>query len=317
MLILMRTHTFFLQFPFGFLVLSLLAAGCDNPSSSTTGVRPVAAESGQDSARAKSDNKPRGVWPKNSRVQETEVELAPRKNSAEVPEERPSVAPPRTEVEEEKEVPPEKDPPIPDSFRPLNKEKTLFFEKTADGKRRVHILAEVCFREGQLEVFLCRNNTKEHESIVHTPLDGREIHVALIAAGAKFGSTVKFAPVYKPATGDTIKVSVTYHLNGKLLTTSAQSWIQDTRTKKEMPHDWVFAGSRFFQDPEDASQPPYYCANNGEFICIANFADSMMDLPVKSSKEAAELGYAAWTERIPPLKTKVIVTLEPVPAAKK
>jgi hypothetical protein len=223
----------------------------------------------------------------------------------------------RTEREEEKEVPPEKDPPIPNEFKPLNKDKTLFFEKTADGKRRVHILGEICQRDELLEVFLCKNNTKEHEAIVRADVDARDIHMALLAAGAKKGSTVKFVPKYQPASGDSIKVTVTYYKDGKLLNKPAQYWVQNMRTKKEMEHGWVFAGSRFFQAPDDPDKPPYYCANNGEVISIANFADSMLDLPVPSSRELAELGFRTYTERIPPLKTKVIVTLEPVAAEKK
>jgi len=221
------------------------------------------------------------------------------------------------EDDKEKEVPPEADPPIPDSFKPLTKDKRLFFEKTEDGKRRVHILAEVCLRDGPLEVLLCKANTKEHEAILRADVDGREIHTALLAAGAKFGSTVKFQPEYKPARGDVIKVTLTYNLDGKLQTMPAQSWIHQRRTKKQMEHDWVFAGSRFFQDPDNQAKPPFYCANNGELISIANFPDSMLDLPVQSSKEEAELGFGATTERIPPLKTKVLITLEPVTAEKK
>src|SRR5262249_4781140 len=135
---------------------------------------------------------------------------------------------------EEKEVPPEKDPPIPETLKPLNKEKTLFFEKTNDDKRRVYILAEVCLREGPLEVFLCngsdRRHTKQHESILQADLDPRDVHFALIAAGGKPGTTVRFTPKYKPATGDVIKVTLTYHMDGKLLTKPAQYWIEDIKT---------------------------------------------------------------------------------------
>jgi hypothetical protein len=217
----------------------------------------------------------------------------------------------RTEVEEEKEVPPEKDPPIPAGYKPLNREKTIFLEETADGKRRVHVLAEVCQRNVMLEVFLCKYDTKEHEAILHANIDARLIHATLIVAGAKPGSTVKFSPKYTPATGDVIKISLTYYKDGQLMTKPAQSWVYNVMTKKEMEHDWVFAGSRLFKFPDEPDRQPFYCANNGEVIAISNFSDSMLDLPVKSSTEAAELSFKAYTERIPPLKTKVLVTLEP------
>jgi hypothetical protein len=37
----------------------------------------------------------------------------------------------------------------------------------------------------------------------------------------------------------------------------------------------------------------------------------MLDLPVKSPRDQADLAFEAWTDRIPPVKTKVLVTLEP------
>ena len=75
--------------------------------------------------------------------------------------------------------------------------------------------------------------------------------------------------------------------------------------------------SKFFQDPERPTATPYYCANNGELISLANFPDSMLDLPVKSSKDAVDLLFEIQTPRIPPLRTPVLVTLEPVVPHKK
>jgi hypothetical protein len=222
----------------------------------------------------------------------------------------------RPEIEEPKEDPPEEAPPVPEAYKPLNKNKTVFFENAADGTRRVHLLAEVCLREGPLEVFLCKLLTKEHESILHVDADARDIHLALVAAKARPGTPVKFVPEYAPATGQRIKVSVTYREKGKVKTAPAAEWVKDQASGKPLAHDWVFAGSRFFKDPE-GKNPDYYMANNGEVISIANFPDSMLDLPIKSSKDVASLAFAADTPKIPPLKTPVLVTLEPVVEKKK
>ena len=217
-----------------------------------------------------------------------------------------------TEVEERKEEPPEKAPPIPDSFKPLNKEKTIYFDVTKDKKRRVHLIGEVCLREGPLEVFLCKANTKEHESILHVNVDGREIHAALVFAGAKPGHPVKFVPKFQPATGSTIKITLTYREKGKVKTCDAREWVKNIRTGKPMTNDWVFAGSRLLKDPDHPDATPYYMANQGEFICLSNFPDAMLDVPVESSKDDSQLSFEAMTSRIPPLLTPVIVTLEPV-----
>jgi len=221
------------------------------------------------------------------------------------------------EFEEIKEDPPEEAPPITDTYKHLNKGKTIFFEKLEDGTRRVHVLAEVCLREGPLEVFLCKNFTKEHEAILRADVDAREIHAGLLLAGAEAGSPAKFVPKFQPSSGTKIKVSVTYREKGKVKTAPAAEWITDKVSGKNLQHDWVFAGSRLFRDPENPNATPYYMANNGEVISLSNFPDSMMDLPVKSSKDVADLVFEINTSKVPPLRSPVLVTLEPVVEKKK
>lgn len=195
---------------------------------------------------------------------------------------------------------------------PLNPDKTLFFETLPDGRRRVLVQSEVCLREGMLEVFLCREQTKEHESILHATLDARALHAALEAAGAKPGSTVRYQPEFKPPTGGRVKLWVQYEEKGKTVTRPAQEWVRESKTKKQLAHDWVFAGSMLFPDPDDPKKVPYYGANSGDVITVSNFPDSMLDLPVNSPKDNSELNFEAWTERIPPLRTPVLLILEPV-----
>ena len=197
-------------------------------------------------------------------------------------------------------------------------DKTLLLETLPDKSRRVLLVAEVCLREGPLEVLLCRTNTKEHEAVIRTAVDARLIHAALIAAGAKAGSPVQFINPktekedYKPASGTEVKVLVHYKKDGKLHTHPAQEWITDLKTKKPMAHQWVFAGSRFLNHPDRPDDPPYYTANNGEVMSISNFLDAMLDVPVPVSRDNADLNFAAATEKIPPLLSKVWVILEPV-----
>lgn len=240
------------------------------------------------------------------------------------PEPKPPEMPPKAkddfrppEIEEGKEEPPEQAPPIPETYKPLNKAKTIYFERLEDGTRRVHLMTEVCLREGPLEVLVCKNMTKEHESILHVDADGREIHLALVAAGATPGNTVRYLPEFKPPTGTKIKVSLTYREKGKVKTVPAQTWVKDRKLNADMQHEWVFAGSRLLKDPEKPTAPPFYTANNGEIISLVNFPDAMLDLPVKSPKDAAELIFEIQTARVPPVKTPVIVTMEPVVEKKK
>ncbi|CAN5162361.1 hypothetical protein BH11PLA2_BH11PLA2_33250 [soil metagenome] len=199
----------------------------------------------------------------------------------------------------------------------LQPDKSLILETKPDGTKRVLVAAQVCLREGPLELFACKKKSKEHEAIVAIDLDAQFIHAALVAAGAKPGKPVQFVDPktqesdYKPASGGKILVSVHYTQDGKAVTMKAQEWIQDMKTKKPMAHDWVFAGSRLVKNPEKPDSPPVYTANLGEIISISNFTDSMLELPVKSSNVNDDLLFGANTEKIPPLLTKVWIILEP------
>lgn len=189
--------------------------------------------------------------------------------------------------------------------------KNIVLETQGD-KRRVRVAAEVCFREGALELLMCRRNTKEHEAVLRADIDARQLHLALLAAGAKAGSPVKYDPKYTPAHGTTIKVTLEYQKDGKTESVPGQDWVRDGKTRKAMPHPWVFAGSVFYPNQDDPKQPPLYAANGGDVICVSNFPDAMLDLPVNSPQDDADRLYEAFTERIPPLGTDVCVILEPV-----
>jgi hypothetical protein len=182
--------------------------------------------------------------------------------------------------------------------------------------RRVLIAATVCLREGQLEQLLCRKQTKEHEAILAADLDARDIHTALLAAGAKPGTPVRYQPKFQAPTGARISVSLQYEDKGKLVTVPAQRWIRNMATRKDLDHDWVFAGSVLVPDPDNKDRPPFYAANSGDVICVSNFESALLDLPINSPKDNSALNFEAHTERIPPLDTRVTIILEPAPDKK-
>jgi len=194
--------------------------------------------------------------------------------------------------------------------------KNVFFEKQGD-VRRVHVLATVCLREGQLEQLLTRKHTKEHEAVLSADVDARQIHAALLAAGAEAGSPVTFRPEFKAPTGTRIKISLEYQKDGKTVRVHAQEWVRNARTRKPLQHDWVFAGSQFVPNPLEPKAPDLYLANEGDVICVSNFESAMLDLPIVSPKDNDELVFEANTDRIPAVGTAVTVILEPVREAKK
>ncbi|MCS7045155.1 MAG: YdjY domain-containing protein [Gemmataceae bacterium] len=202
--------------------------------------------------------------------------------------------------------------PVAAEAKKLKVGNNVYLEIQGD-QRRVLIDSKVCLRQGQLEQFLTRKHTKEHESILTADVNAKDIHTALLAARAEPGNPVKFLPKYEPARGTTIKVYVEfYDADQKLQRLPAQRWIRSIKTQKDLEYDWVFAGSTLFQDPLDKTKPPFYAANQGDLICVSNFETAMLDLPIASPQGNDDLAFEAATERIPPLDTRVWVILEPV-----
>src|ERR1700733_7470506 len=109
--------------------------------------------------------------------------------------------------------------------------------------RRVLVSSRVCLREGALELLLTRKGTKEHESILSADIDARNVHEALLLAGAESGSTVRFNPRYRPPTGTPIKISLIYREGARQVVVSARSWVRNSNTREELESNWVFAGS--------------------------------------------------------------------------
>jgi hypothetical protein len=220
------------------------------------------------------------------------------------------------EAADREEARPRGKAPAAEPEKPAEAKKVLvaknIFLEVRGKERRVLVSGEICLREGQLELFMCRKQTKEHEAVVTADVDARKLHEALLLAGAEAGSPVRFAPEYRPAHGTTIKVSVRHEdKDGKLVTVPARSWVKNMKTGKPLGSDWVFAGSRLVENPLEPGKK-HYLANDGDLICVSNFETALLDLPIKSPKDNADLIFVADTERIPPVETKVVVVLEPV-----
>ena len=193
----------------------------------------------------------------------------------------------------------------------VNMSQNIWLEVDPGGQRRVLISAEVCLRQGQLEQLLTRKGAKEHEAVLAADIDARKLHETLILAKAEPGSTVQFQPKFKGPTGTAVRITLRYEEDGKAKTVPARSWVRDVKTKAELPCDWVFAGSQLIDDAYNPGQKRYL-ANEGDVICVSNFEGALLDLPTQSSKDNEDHSYEAWTERIPPVGTKVVVVLEPV-----
>jgi len=176
--------------------------------------------------------------------------------------------------------------------------------------KRVVMNGQVCLRQGPLEMFACLEGTKEHESILSIKTKAYLVHAALLAVGAEAGTPVQFQPEFRSASGTEVAIHLFWtDEKGRRQHARAQDWIRDVRTQKPLDVNWVFAGSGFWESPDGTER--YYRAEDGDLVCVSNFPSATLDLPIASSQSTEALMFDAWTDRIPPLGTKVTVVLLP------
>ena len=255
----------------------------------------------------------------------------------------------------------------------LNPQKTVLLDKPHG---RLYLQTTVALREGLLEMFLCKKQTKEHESVLAIDASAQVIHAGLLAAGATAGKPAKFQPQFTPPQGTQIEIWVHWKdADGKPQRATAQSWIRSLTKRyyaekigplpagvtipkdselrydpmmgeliwfgimtpeqekelaalskdetfrkalhkfqvdsqpKGMTAEFIFAGSSFVKNPDGQE---WYAAEAGNLVCVANFADAIVDVNVRSSDMNSEASFEPNTPAVPPLRTPVVVELVPV-----
>ena len=179
------------------------------------------------------------------------------------------------------------------------------------GMKRVYADGYIAMNDGPLEMFACPAGTKEHESVVASLANAKEIHTGLLAIGAESGKPVQFRPEFAPASGQRIRVWICYLDEEKEYhVADGRSWIKRMGTHETLQHEWVFAGSKVWTDPSDGVS--YYQADGGDMICVSNFGSALMDIQVESSANTDALQFEPFTTRIPKPQTPVRIVMEPI-----
>jgi len=178
-----------------------------------------------------------------------------------------------------------------------------------DTTKQVMVRGSICLTQGQLEMFACPLQTKEHESIVAVEAKSSEVHASLVALGFEPGNPVQWQPDYKAAKGPSIKIEVRWNTDDEEKKVDAKTMVRKSGTEETMKTDWVFGGSEIFVDRVDGRQ--VYYADSGEMICLSNFPTAMLDVPIQSSDSADGLLFEANTDVIPPKGTQVYLIMTP------
>jgi len=178
--------------------------------------------------------------------------------------------------------------------------------------KRVVVGGEVALAEGPIEFFACPRLTKEHESVIAVRASARLVHAALLAIGLEPGKPVSFDPVYAPATGPAVRLTLRWiDADGTRREADARDWVRNVRTGKALDTEWVFVGSALWKDADGIE---HYQADAGDFVCVSNFPTATLDLPIESSQSNEALLFEAFPGRVPPVGTPVDIVLTAAPA---
>lgn len=121
-------------------------------------------------------------------------------------------------------------PELPPTAVALNPQQTVYLDKA---QKKLYLKTLVCLREGMLELFLCKKNSKEHESILSLDSSAFAFHGGLLALGANTGQPVKYEPTYVAPQGEIIELQVSYldPKTGQTRQADAKSWMR-TATRR-------------------------------------------------------------------------------------
>jgi hypothetical protein len=175
-------------------------------------------------------------------------------------------------------------------------------------RKEVVVGGKIALDTGPIEVFACPAGTKDHEAIVASKSSAKLVHAGLLVIGLEPGHPASFNPIFQPAEGPAVELRLRWKdAEGKDQERPARELIRDVATGEQLGIDWVFVGSHCWRNPEDGSQ--IYQADGGDMVCVSNFPEAMLDLPIESSPTNGELMFEAFEGRVPPSGTVVEMVL--------
>ncbi|MBC03932.1 MAG: hypothetical protein CMJ34_11625 [Phycisphaerae bacterium] len=168
-------------------------------------------------------------------------------------------------------------------------------------------------QEGWLEVGVCRQGTREHETVVATTCRPSVVHAAMLLAGFEPGSPAWYRADGSsgPATGDPVAVEI--HIedeSGSIRVLPLAAAIDDARGAGDL--SWVFAGSAFQPNPPQMGPGEFYVADYaGTIVGLTTFGDEVVAAVEVRSPEIG-IDPAVWKIRpgvLPPPGSQVTLVL--------
>jgi len=200
-------------------------------------------------------------------------------------------------------------------------------------KGEVRLEGKVCLREGALELVVCSEGTREHESIVVVKARPSHVTFALALLSLEPGQPAHRteAGAFSSPAGETLEITARFFTVSeeekarvdKLVAEGAKP--EDIRVRKTLlkevpawkllrlsgseaevarPIEWVYVGR-----PE--KNMLVAADREGTVVCLSNFVEAVIDVPFESTAVNADLLYEANPDVVPPVGTPVELVLRP------
>lgn len=197
----------------------------------------------------------------------------------------------------------------------------------------VDIEAKICLDRGMLELVVCTNGGKEHESIVAIAARPMHIHTALLLLGAKAGNPAIRRPpsnenerwIDIPPRGCEVDVLLVFpdkagkpveHPISEFITRSSagpevgRDAAEDKKAELRFPtHTFLFAGSHLVDNGPGPRR--YLSDESGHVISIASFGDELLCLSGVHSHQNGALEWQVNAAGLPAVGTKITLRLRP------
>jgi hypothetical protein len=181
-------------------------------------------------------------------------------------------------------------------------------------QKAVELEGRIACRQGFLEQLVCRQGTRDHESLIVTTAPASAVHAALLAAGLQAGTPGSWSvdrsgalQLIQPQ-GETVQVLVRWvDATGERTQPLAQ-WMVNTRADPGQPAPaFVFAGSRFRRMADGSER--YAADDSGSIVGLVTFGDEVvaMRTVIPDKVDVAPAAWKARTDDIPPEGSVVTV----------
>lgn len=180
----------------------------------------------------------------------------------------------------------------------------------------VELDGRIACRQGFLEQLVCRQGTRDHESLVTTNAPASAVHAALLAAGLQAGAPGSWSAdpsgqlQLKPPQGQPVQVLVRWADAQGEHTQPLAQWVVNTRPDRDQAAPtFVFAGSRFQRLPNGTER--YVADDSGSIVGLVTFGDEVvaMRTVIPDKVDVAPASWKARTDDMPPEGSAVTVVI--------